>query len=248
VTKRFSSEQLLSALRACSEEVGGYPSVAKWNSWQGRICNEKTIIHRFGTWVAAVTEAGVRYPRDNTGAQRRYSKEKLLADLRQWADSEGKVPTIGSWDCTAFAQGRANTKTYRTVFGTWSAALEAAGLTPRPGWTDGPRFSSPECVDALRAFFKAHGESPTQNGWPSWARPRGLMSEKAIARRLGEGSWNRALEVAGLPTRQPGQTRVTTSSRKTARNRQMVTAGLADVHPRPWDRSATVESIRGGGN
>jgi hypothetical protein len=77
-----------------------------------------------------------------------------------------------------------------TRFGTWAAALTAAGL--EPGNTP---HATPEAIaQALRAYHSRHGRSATMG---EWDRQRMSPATSTIARRCG--GWHAALALAGLP-------------------------------------------------
>lgn len=59
----------------------------------------------------------------------RYTDDELAAALKQHADTLGRSPSVRDWDAARPA-GAATTVTYRNRFGSWPAALEAAGLEP----------------------------------------------------------------------------------------------------------------------
>ena len=55
------------------------------------------------------------------------------------------------------------------------------------------KISDEELLDKLRAFYKAYGRAPSVRNFPGSA-----TYEKRF------GSWNAALQVAGLPINKPG--------------------------------------------
>jgi hypothetical protein len=124
------------------------------------------------------------------------SDERMLDLLQAEARKLGRSPTAREWDRRQ--RGRLTIPSSDAMigrFGSWSAALEAAGLQSRRIWS----WSESQIVAALQAEAKRLGHAPTASEWrappPS---ERGLPSGTVVARRFG--SWNAALEAAGLPT------------------------------------------------
>jgi hypothetical protein len=106
----------------------------------------------------------------------------------------------------------------RNHFGTMSAAVRAAGLTPRPSPSRARRHlrSSDSVLDAIRAWNERYGEPPAMTDWDP-ARARAARQDWRIARfyagdwpsiatvRYHFGTLNEAVEAAGLIPRRPGQ-------------------------------------------
>lgn len=124
--------------------------------------------------------------------ERRYSEQAMLGALQAAALRAGHAPSKETW------AGPPSTTLYLIRFGSWSAALAAAGLEPRAR----AQATAAQCLAALRAARRALGF------WPSWGdmeRPRvrealeraGLPRRpNTIIKRLG-CSWAEALRRAG---------------------------------------------------
>ncbi|MDL0121000.1 hypothetical protein PNQ29_14840, partial [Halobacterium salinarum] len=80
--KRVSSEELVADIRQTADKLDQKYLTADEYDRRGEY-NKSTPIDRFGSWNAAVREAGLEVAHK---AQRN-SKETLLADLRRVADS-----------------------------------------------------------------------------------------------------------------------------------------------------------------
>jgi hypothetical protein len=110
----------------------------------------------------------------------------VLDAIRAWARERGRPPTQADWT----APGDPRWPSYVTVtthFGTWRAALEAAGLRPnRRLW------SHEEIVEALRRWTREHGRPPRQRDLVYGAS--GLPAPHTIRRRFG--SYRAALDAA----------------------------------------------------
>jgi Homing endonuclease associated repeat len=81
-----------------------------------------------------------------------------------------------------------------TAFGSWDAALEAAGL-------DGGRWTERRIREALWDWEAEHGRPPTHDEWvaadPARRRPTAETVKGVF------GSWNAGLEAAGFEARGP---------------------------------------------
>jgi len=118
-----------------------------------------------------------------------YSDEAILAELRRVADALGGVRlTIARFD----SQSRVASTTVRRRFGSWTAALDRAGIdqnvAPRP-----KRLTRDGVIDAIRRFASANpGQSPTKD-----AIARSLdVDDSSISRRFGR--WESLLGEVGL--------------------------------------------------
>lgn len=130
-------------------------------------------------------------------AGRKWTKEKLVAFIAEWADEHGRPPTAADFYGLVPA--------VQKEFGSWSAGIEAAGLEPlRRGQRRDPdawyrsRFGdrplSPEAVlDAMRA------EAVDGVAGSSFQNPLRARAIKHF------GSWPAACEAAGLQPRRPAR-------------------------------------------
>jgi Homing endonuclease associated repeat/HNH endonuclease len=113
--------------------------------------------------------------------RQRISDEELLDKLRVFYKAHGRAPAIRDFPGGA---------TYEKRFGSWNVALQAAGLPiNKPG-----SVSDEEMLAALQKFHREQGRSPTLDEFPEAA---------TIEQRFG--SWNKALQAAGLPPNKKNQ-------------------------------------------
>jgi Homing endonuclease associated repeat len=70
-----------------------------------------------------------------------WTRERIVASLRWWADQQDRAPTYNAWRRADRHGRRPTSARVQQVLGSWSAALEAAGFEPRPqhGQADGKR-------------------------------------------------------------------------------------------------------------
>jgi hypothetical protein len=122
-----------------------------------------------------------------------WTRESAAAAIRGWASERGHSPSSREW--TGPRRVRATeghdapcVQTVIRLFGSWNAALLAAGVEPNQrSWT------REDVVAALSAWAERNGRQPRQNDWKP--RPQGCPSISAIYSVFG--SWNAAIEAAG---------------------------------------------------
>jgi hypothetical protein len=161
--------------------LGRTPLTTDWVA-RPRAASVSTIVRRFGGWDGALRSAGLE------PASRPFTRAETIDDLRQCALEHGTVPTTRSWPAWARAHRAACVSKISGEFGSWRAALHAAGLIDDPSPIDP--------LEALRAFHDRRGHAPTVREWQADGEP---PSASTITQRYG--SWNQALTRAGLTTR-----------------------------------------------
>jgi hypothetical protein len=183
-------------------------------------------------WSAQVLRAGdCAAPLPGTSPTR-WSRESIVTALRDWHRRTGCRPTVTDWTPSQvrspsagelFATGAfPHASTVRAQFGTWSAAMQAAGLgaakrcyrvlaAPRT-----PLWLEADIIAAIRDWAAVHdGEPPSYQQWsPNMARRRARpdMADdfyqgtwphgSVVVREFG--SWSAAISAAGFRSRPPG--------------------------------------------
>jgi hypothetical protein len=108
--KKWSEATMLKAIEtaaAGSSRING-PTVA-------------VVIHRFGSWVAAIGRLGLTASRVS-GRGRSITKAKALSDLVSYFDRAGARVTAANYERWAGKNSAASLGTIRNIFGTWSEA------------------------------------------------------------------------------------------------------------------------------
>jgi hypothetical protein len=138
-----------------------------------------------------------------------FSRNEIVAAIREWVEVYGEPPTTCDWEpararrlgqewrARRFETGAwPSARMVRGQFSTFNAAIEAAGLTPRPAPTRVRRnLSGPEAIlDALIEWTRRYGDVPTMADWDP-TRARRLGQEWRIA-RYHQGDWPSARTVA----------------------------------------------------
>jgi hypothetical protein len=187
---RRGDEEIIAAVRAAGLELGDeltratFAELARERGWP----SEGAVKKRFGSWAAAQRASGLP-ARTRVAA---WSEAEIVAALHAAQRELGQVPTRQEYTGLARVRGWPSETVVTGRYGRWDDVLCAAGLTPPPDWT------RERVIAALRADAEAHGEPPRQSDWSSGSAEH--PSRKTVL-ALFDGSWNRALEAAGLAVR-----------------------------------------------
>ena len=159
----YADEELLDAIRDLADELGETPTMNDIDAAQG-YPSAVACYERFGSWNAALLEAGLE-PSHN---KIEHTEDELLNAIRSLAKDLGRTPSSNDMND---AEGTPHTSTYQGRFGSWSQAVEAAGLNPYspgepklPSSMDGTpidtyeRGSVGEAIVATEISFKHEGD------------------------------------------------------------------------------------------
>ncbi len=195
----YTDERLIEILRNLANELGRPPTAQELRARRD-LPAPITYLNHFGGWNAALETAGLEPNRWRPSC----TDEQLLDTLRTLADELGRPPT-----CREMRARRdlPDPGTYSRRFGSWSNALETAGLEARYCRT--PDYTDEQLLQALRDLAAELGRTPTGREMQD---RRDLPSPRTCQIRFG--SWNAALEAAGLepnrrqhsPARAEGET------------------------------------------
>lgn len=179
IQKRISDEELLSELQRVADNLGRTPKLSDLDEY-GKYSRGPYQV-RFGSWNEALEAANLDLNRPTD-----IPKSDLIAELTRLADELGRTPTRE--DMTT--SGKYGASTCQRTFGSWTAAIEVAGLPPAEM---GNRYSDEELLNELRRLADAHrGKPPTTEEM----NKEGRYSHRIYNIRFG--SWRAALEAAGL--------------------------------------------------
>ncbi len=160
----------------------------------------------------------------------RFSQEAIVARIKDWTHLHGEPPTIRDWDPSRARRTRQAWRAERfeaglwpsvgmvkRQFGTFNAAVEAAGLAPRQGPRRLKRHltGSEQVIAAIVEWTKRYGEPPTQADWDPVRARRFGQSWRIVRYRGGDwpslntvlyhfGSLGEAVSAAGLQPRNAG--------------------------------------------
>jgi len=172
------TDELLAELRHLAEEHNTRPTADLMNDEGGYWVS--TYRRRFGSWANALGEAGVE-PADARTVEE-ISDEELLAALDELATARGVTPTFEEME----RDGPYSPRTYVNRFGSWTTAVDAAGLDPRGAG----KMSDADLIADLRRLRDALGKQPVADD----VREQGEYSLATYQRRFG--SWSAAKDAA----------------------------------------------------
>lgn len=172
-------EVLLSDLRAVAERLPAGALTREQYLTHGRFA-PATIANRFGGWGRALERAGL-----SSSRHFKVSRAEALSDLQRVSQLLG----ANSLSIAEYrAHGKFSEKPYINHFGSWTAALEAAGLKISEHFN--PRSTDEALFENLENIWQALGRQPTVNDlFPPLSR----YSAHTYKRRFG--GWRKALEA-----------------------------------------------------
>ena len=116
----------------------------------------------------------------------RYSDTELMRGVVLVASRLGHTPTCKEYDRAATGLGLASVATVYQRSGTWTRALGAAGLEPRPRALRPSRWDAEECWQALLSVADQLGDPPRYGRYAKLAQRRDdLPSAATVRQRLG---------------------------------------------------------------
>ncbi|MFB7351122.1 homing endonuclease associated repeat-containing protein [Bacillus thuringiensis] len=171
-----SKQEIIIEIQNKAEELGRTP----------RNCEVdigKIAINKFGSWNKALQAAGLEVN------QKSYTRSEIIQLFQEYAKENKRTPR----QCDLSI----NDNVYRRIFGSWSEAVRAAGLTPNTKKTD------QELLQELKRVSKELGKVPTVTECHK-------IKFYVSTYQIRFGSWNKALELAGLAVKNPRRCRMTT--------------------------------------
>lgn len=134
---------------------------------------------------------------------RSWKQETIVSAIREWADEHGRQPAASDWLPTV-PEGVPSVDTVQREFGSWNAAIEAAGFTPFAVGHRPADRTREDYIAAAQRWVAEHGRIPKRD---EWAQARdGYPSNGGVDYRFG--SWNAFIAAAGYEPRRPGRQKV----------------------------------------
>jgi hypothetical protein len=146
-----------------------------------------TATKYFGSWNAALDAAGLPAVRI---APREWDRAQIATALRDFARDHGHAPTGPQFRTIDDAPAP---NTVAAHFGSWNAALDAAGVGRPPPRL---RWEHSTILAALRAWHAEHGRRPQARDFAHAEDRARWPNPGTVARHFG--SWNNAVRAAGL--------------------------------------------------
>lgn len=175
----YDDESLLAEVRRVADLVPSGPLKSSAFDRLSKV-HSSTLRNRFGNWRLALAAAGLgdRFD-DSTEA---WTREELVTALKTLAAEHGS-PSVTKQ--SLLLRCRISDRPIRRIFGSYRAALEAAGLRQSPG---GVRHTDDDCFENLLAVWVAHGRQPS---FGEMKQPPSRVGPKAYVTRWG--SWRASL-------------------------------------------------------
>lgn len=235
--QRVTKDDVLEAIRAWTNRYATAPTSRDWDLTRlradddavaiGRLQRAReagirvpkndTVSARFGTFDEAVVQAGCahRVPRPMrtqvVGRIRKWDRDYVIDALRAWHNAHGCAPSTFDWRraTTSGALRHPNNPQVLKLFGSWPAAIEAAGLT----YVGRALWPKERILDAVRDWTALYGSPPCNRDWTRSelkrtgdhtglarldAHPKRWPSNSTV--RTALGSMQRAVELAHGPT------------------------------------------------
>lgn len=123
----WTREHVVDAIQRWTALHGRAPGAREWRAAAPGFPSSVTVRERFGTFEAARQAAGVTFLRSNqVGA---WTRDEIVAAVFRWMFLYGELPRACDWDVSR--DGFPTEWWVRKRFGTWNAAIVAAGYEPR---------------------------------------------------------------------------------------------------------------------
>ena len=179
IRRRYSDEEILEELRACSERLGRSPTMKEFSDDPETKVHPQTVIEHFGSWNKAKRLAGL--------VPRRFAtREELLGLLEELGRRLGRVPTAKDVDAN---RGWMPSKSlYWHTFGSLTNALREAGFDVPVGEERLER-----AIEQGAMLSRRLGRLPK---FTDWAEARhgdpGLLTEWQVYRMFDarKGAWS----------------------------------------------------------
>ncbi len=207
------AEEAVVAVRAWAAAHGAPPTRSEWAAARQEP-DTPLVVSTFGSWAVAVTAAGLRS----------WTRESVVDAIRHFTRLYGDPPRMRDfspyharwhreeWRAARFEAipGRwPNSRMVTQRFGTWRAALEAAGEEIRPTELK-RRWTEASIVEAIQRFTAERGASPRERDFAGADMPCAdvvrasfgslpvALAAAGVAPTMGNKQWTEARIVAAI--------------------------------------------------
>ncbi len=125
---RWEDAEIIGAIQAWADTHGHRPTWADWSNDAAGYPNTRTVLAHFGSWRRAYRQASLKPENASPARKPKWDDIDVIHALTDWTSAHGQPPGWADW-----LKGTPNhpcATTVRTHFGTFQAALAAAGLQP----------------------------------------------------------------------------------------------------------------------
>jgi hypothetical protein len=174
-------EELLIALHELADQLGEAPRQVDMDM-HGRY-SARTYHNRFGSWANALEVAG--YSPRPVGSAPQITREDLLKELHRLSETTDKHLTSQDMH----SRGKYILGPFVREFGSWTAALQEAGITPD---NRGNEITDQELIEEMRRLSRELNKKPTVEDM----KRDGRYSSMTYYNHFG--SWEAARDASGL--------------------------------------------------
>jgi hypothetical protein len=176
----YSKQDIIKSIQILANDLGKTPSLGDYRDYKCKP-TDPVIINRFGSWNAALAEAGF--------TEHYYlSKEQLLGLLQDFYKEHNKTPSTRDFNSSNYYP---NSITYKRNFGSWNTALELAGLPIKQRKPKVP-YNKEYVVSSIKEYISKYKKIPTQKEFDA---DKTFPSATTVVKYCG--SWENAIVEAG---------------------------------------------------
>lgn len=181
-----SKEELIRQLQSLAQELKRVPTVRDVNMAckAGKCANASTFFKLFGSFASAIDAAGLT------------KRDELISQLKSLAEELGRTPTYRDVRVACKEGKFSGGSSLQSFFGSFNAALEAAGLQPTLRHGQVKAMSKGELIGQLRQLADELSRPPTR-GDVEKANKLGKCAGVHIFRRKF-GTYGAAIVAAGI--------------------------------------------------
>jgi hypothetical protein len=186
--RTFTKEEVIDAI-VCAEQILGRAFTRKeYNELRSPdMPCAATIKSILGDWKTAIKVAGY----DRLRNFYRYTDDEMIAVLQDIAETLGHTPNVIEYQANRPENAPHWSASISSRFGSWENAIKAADLPP----VNRALYTDEEMLEKLKAVAKRAGCKLSESIYLA-NRVKGEPSVRSLQLRFG--SWNKALELAGL--------------------------------------------------
>jgi Homing endonuclease associated repeat len=180
----YTNEQIEQSLLKAYSCCDGTLSIEKYRATKLKP-DDRTIIHRYGSWSKALMECGIPYSNEQYSSQ--YSEEETIELLKKYYEINNGQLTYALYKERKY---KPTHNSIRKKFGSWNNALERAGIPINK--QNKSKYSKNELLESLKNASMGIGTISLKEYTNKISEP---SSDTIIS---VFGSWSNALEEAGL--------------------------------------------------